>query len=176
MSKVKPKQFAQAGAVDGDALRWNAANGIWQPQTTISIADYLDRHHSQYPNLVIGDPGANVFVDHFNTSVTLSQVGTYKISVMLFQSMDVIATDFLAEIRVNGAMIGLTTTRIENKDSAGNDGGDGSGTDQKVPIHLTATYANTGAGPVNISLAFAASTADDIPSVHSSELFVERFL
>lgn len=177
--KIKPKQFDQVGATDGDALVWSTTNQQWEPGAGFTPSDlttFLDRHHFEYPTLVIGSAAALTFTDHFNETIALAHAAVYKMSVMFFHSMNINSTDFLAELRVNGTMINLTQMRLEPKDAAGPDGGSGTGTDQKIPIYLEATYTSTAVGNVDVSLAFAASTTDDVPAVHSSELFVERFV
>lgn len=177
--RIKPKQFDDAGASNGDALVWNATLNQWIPQASTfsaDVANYLDRFHARFDTLVIGSAAANTYTDHFSQLVALNNIGLYKISTTLFHSMNLDSVDFLAELRVNGVMIHATRVHVEPKDVAGSDGGDGTGTDQKIPVTILGSFNNTTAQTVTISLAFAASGLSAIPAIRSSELFVERFL
>lgn len=151
----------------------------------VAIQQYHDRTVQRFAGRVVGDAsnggnGANAFVDRFSVSRTFLHNEPYQLFVPLFWSTNSGANDILVELLVDGVLVADNQQRSEAQDVAGVDPdtglGQNAGTDQKYPGLMVGLFTPpTAGGSHTITLRFAASSTNDLPTIHGCTLWVSRW-
>ena len=137
------------------------------------IAAYNDNQSFEFAGFVVGSQTENDFMPRFSQVVTFAHVGSaYLFKIPFLFSMNSATTD----IRVRAEVDNVATTaeiRAELQDSAGADGGTGSGTDQRYARVLLFEFTPTSTTHT-IDLEFAASTGGVSPTIYETALYLGR--
>ena len=137
------------------------------------IAAYNDNQSFEFTGSLVGSPTANVFTPRFSQEVTFAHVGSaYLFRIPFLFSMNTITTDIRVRAEVDNVAV-TAEIRAELQDSAGGDGGTGSGTDQRYARLLFFEFTPT-ATTHTVDLAFAASTGGDSPTIYETALYLGR--
>lgn len=135
------------------------------------LIPYLERSYSRRSDVVNNTTTtAVVYLQHQLTDL---RGGDYKIEIPYVWSYNSATRDIIVDIVIDGTVVELH--RIEPKDVAGNDGGTGAGTDQRISGYYS-DIVNLSAGDHTISLRHRSSQAGIIASLHKGAIIVERFL
>lgn len=137
-----------------------------------AIAAYLDRAFIADDTPAI-NTAANVFVPYVTLNFTAAHSTDYRIAISYIWSNDAVANDFRGQLLLDGTP--LWEHRQEPQDSAGADGGTGSGTDQRY-LASYEEIVNLTSGPHTLVFQFASSGVGVEAAVYQADLTVERFL
>ena len=146
---------------------------ITEAELPALIAAYNDNQSFEFTGSLVGSQTANVFTPRFSQVVTFAHVGSaYLFRIPFLFSMNTVNTDIRVRAEVDNVAV-TAEVRAELQDSAGGDGGTGSGTDQRYARVLLFEFTPT-AATHTIDLEFAASTVNDSPTIYETALYLGR--
>jgi len=161
------------GGVFTKALTSTDANG------SVVLSTILPFYQSQKVDTPLANQ-STALLAHNSLTLVIPDDGLYEVRVFFLWSSDSAATDFISELRHNGAT--LARQRHEPQDVAGvgivadtiNAAGTiNTGTDQRYPSYMEDDVQLL-AGSHTFELVFAASTTNDEPTVYQSLVKVRR--
>lgn len=147
----------------GDLLDVNAPAASSEAGMVLKVDDNGDwvaayRKIISSPALQINT--STVLTNKINETINLNRTGKYRVTVNFGFSVDLTTGDFVSRMLLDGSPLSALPvneiTRIEPKDSTGDDG-DGRGTDQKSTASISYLVDITAAGAKTINVQFATS-------------------